>query len=296
MSLILEALKKSEQQRQLGQVPSFGSPALAVRRRRSLLPVLVMLILAALGVGWWFARTPVAPVAEPAATAKPQPEPAPQTAATGVPQPADKPAAAKPAAPKPAAATAAPPVSAPVAAPVLPMPTTDRPGSVTLPPSMPVAAGTGTPHAAPAAPEPETGPLLKPAAPAPAKPAPAATPKPAAAPPAASAKPVAPPPAAPAPAAAPTAAPAPAPAPRAAAPALPLVWELPYSTRKDLPELALTMHVYSDAPAERFVVVAGERHAVGDDLGNNVMLREITADGMVLEYKGQRFLYPREGR
>jgi general secretion pathway protein B len=95
----------------------------------------------------------------------------------------------------------------------------------------------------------------------------------------------------PAPAAAPTAA-----AAKPAAPALPTVWELPYATRKDLPTLALTMHVYSSVPTERFIVLEGVRHIEGDDLGNGVTLHEISADGMVLDFKGQRFVYPRDSR
>ena len=87
------------------------------------------------------------------------------------------------------------------------------------------------------------------------------------------------------------------PAPRKPAePALPSVWEMPYSVRKDLPALALTMHVYSSVPAERFVVVEGERHVEGDELGDGVTLREIRSDGIVLDFKGQRFVYPRDGR
>jgi general secretion pathway protein B len=74
------------------------------------------------------------------------------------------------------------------------------------------------------------------------------------------------------------------------------VWELPYATRKDLPQLALTMHVYSVEASERFVVVRGDRHVEGDDLGDGVTLRQITPGGMVLEFKGQRFRYPRDGR
>jgi general secretion pathway protein B len=81
-----------------------------------------------------------------------------------------------------------------------------------------------------------------------------------------------------------------------AAPTLPSVWELPYGTRKELPDLQLTMHVYSSVPAERFVVIEGARHVEGDDLGNGVVLHEISTDGMVLDFKGQRFLYPRDGR
>ena len=50
MSLILEALKKSEQQRRLGEAPTFGTPAPLARRRRTLLPVLAVMIVAALGI------------------------------------------------------------------------------------------------------------------------------------------------------------------------------------------------------------------------------------------------------
>ncbi len=303
MSLILEALKKSEQQRRLGEVPSFGTPAPLTRRRRSLLPLLVVLILVALGVGWWFSRAPQAPVASTAAT-RPAPPPTTAPAATpapaaSAPRPANATANLKPVQPRPAT----PAANAPVAAPVLPMPTTDRPGTVGPTVSMPVASGAGQPHAAAPKDEPETGPLLpKPAsnataaAPAAAKPvasanAPTAT-APATAPANTATKPAAP--------AVATATPAAPAAPRArarpAAPALPLVWELPYSTRKDLPELSLTMHLYSDVAKERFVVLQGERHVEGDELGNGVVLREITADGMVLDFKGQRFVFPRDGR
>lgn len=82
----------------------------------------------------------------------------------------------------------------------------------------------------------------------------------------------------------------------AAARALPSVWDLPYATRKDLPDLTLTMHVYAGDPHERFVVIKGERHVEGDDLGDGLTLREIRPDGMVLEFKGTRFVYPRDGR
>jgi general secretion pathway protein B len=185
--------------------------------------------------------------------------------------------------PKPTAAkSAAPP---PVAAPVLPMPTTDRPGSVAPLPAMPVGKGTGAPAPAgavasgPGTPHPPGPAITGPATPAaaPSTPAPVST-KPAVD------------------AAVPAAKPPLASRPAAAAPALPTVWDLPYSTRKDIPELALTMHVYSDQPSDRFVVIKGERHVEGDDLGDGVMLREIDPDGMVLEFKGQRFVYPRAGR
>lgn len=286
MSLILEALKKSEQQRRLGEAPTFGTPAPLARRRRTLLPLLALMIVAVLGIGWWLRHTP------PAANDATPPRPAAPVAAATPPvdatrqTPAQTPAKSnpKPAATKPA--TTKPATQPPVAPPVLPMPTTDRPGSVAPLPAMPVAtapvaapgeavaSGAGAPHPA--------GPAVAgPAAPTTAAPTPpsgAPPTKPAEASAVPESKPIAPK------------------RPAPAAPVLPTVWDLPYSTRKDIPELALTMHVYSDQATDRFVVIKGERHVEGDDLGEGVMLREITPDGMVLEFKGQRFVYPRAGR
>ena len=56
MSLILEALKKSEQQRRLGEAPTLGSPVVSTRRRRNLLPLFAMLIVIAAAAGWWLLR------------------------------------------------------------------------------------------------------------------------------------------------------------------------------------------------------------------------------------------------
>jgi general secretion pathway protein B len=86
------------------------------------------------------------------------------------------------------------------------------------------------------------------------------------------------------------------PAPAASAPALPTIWDLPYSTRKDLPAIELSMHVYSADPKQRFVVIKGERRVEGDDVSDDLVLREIRQDGIVLEFKGQRFFYPSTGR
>jgi general secretion pathway protein B len=270
MSLILEALKKSEQQRRLGEAPTLGSPVLITRKRRSLLPLFGVLILAALAVGWWLMRSPepeaVAPKADAVdgapAPAQPAGHPAKPAAAPqapgGRPAPnanpatANRTAAPAPAATKPPIASAPPTAAAPKNPPVAKPPAgSAKPPVASTPPAPPAAA--------------PTRPAVE------GKPAsPNAT--------------VAPPP--------PTTTARPAPA----QPALPSIWDLPYSTRKDLPELPLTMHVYASAPADRFVVIKGERHAEGDDLGDGVTLKEIRADGMVLEFKGQRFVYPRDGR
>ena len=272
MSLILEALKKSEQQRRLGEAPTLGSPMLSVRGRRNLLPLFGALIAIAIVAGWWLLRP--APSAPPARTVA---APSVDTPTPTPPMNRIKPTLARTAPARQAEAKRDP-------APVKPMPSagldaiapplpiapsvTDRPGSVTQLPPTPAAIPAAVPRAA------DTG-----------APKPAIVPAPA--PPAASV------------AVAPTHAPAPthqpAPVPVATAPTLPSVWDLPYATRKDLPNLALTMHVYANDPHERFVVIKGERHAEGDDLGDGVILREIRPDGMVLEFKGTRFVYPRDG-
>lgn len=272
MSLILEALKKSEQQRRLGEALTLGSPALAVRRGRSLLPLFGTLIVIAIGAGWWLLRPAqtAAPATAPVQTAA---TPSADTTATPMNRIKPAPAHAVPARPAEAKREPAKPMARGLEAVAPPLPITpplnDRPGSVTQLPLPPPAI----PAAAPSVASTTTH---KPAAAAPAPPAAA----PAANPPAASA---------------PTAVVAQHPTPTAAAPRLPSVWDLPYATRKDLPDLTLTMHVYAPDPHERFVVIKGERHIEGDDLGSGVILREIRADGMVLDFKGTRFVYPRGG-
>lgn len=306
MSLILEALKKSEQQRRLGEAPTLGSPVIASRRQRSWLPLFGALIVIALGAGWWLSRsrtTPApneqtassaAPAAKPVPTnSKPanNPAPAPGTnkPVSGAAARHDAQATKQAEAAKPAAVVADKIAAANANTSTHPTPAT---------PNRPLATpATAPPLAKPDTPKPPTAAAAaaaerNPAAPATA-PATAATADPKADPKLAA-------PAKPTEAAAPTAAPPP-PNPAAAAtakaePALPSIWELPYTTRKELPELALTMHVYASEPSQRFVVIKGSRHIEGDDLGDGIVLKEIRADGMVLDFKGQRFIYPRDGR
>lgn len=236
MSLILEALKKSERQRRLGKAPTLATPVAPLRRRRRL-PLLIVL-LALIAGGWWLLRDvslPTLPWLQPTA-APPAAE-----------QQADD--------------------SAPA---VLPGDDVAEPPIVTHQPAP--AAVPSTPVVPPQAPPPTP---LEPPAPAPvaAPAAPAET---------------APPPAAPS-------SPVPASQPPRTAPVA-LIWELPYAVRRDLPELSLTMHVYADQPAERLVILNGERHHEGDVLADGLTLREIRPDGLVLEFRGQVFVYPRGGR
>ena len=93
----------------------------------------------------------------------------------------------------------------------------------------------------------------------------------------------------------PKAAPATASRPDDAAPALPQYYELAYAVRKDIPPFGLSMHVYAADAAGRFVVVDGDRKVEGDAIKEGLALREIRPDGMILEFRGQRFFYPRPG-
>lgn len=87
-----------------------------------------------------------------------------------------------------------------------------------------------------------------------------------------------------------------APASPSPAQGLPLLWELPYEQRRNIPALTLSLQVYSDDPARRFAIVNDERRKEGDTLADGLVLREIVPEGLIVEYAGQRFLYPRGGR
>lgn len=67
-------------------------------------------------------------------------------------------------------------------------------------------------------------------------------------------------------------------------------WELPPDVRRDMPELDLTVHVFAGEPAERFVLINTERYGEGDSVAEGVRLVEIIREGAVLEYSDYRFL------
>ena len=92
-----------------------------------------------------------------------------------------------------------------------------------------------------------------------------------------------------------SATPAPAASGQESADSLKLIWELPLTMRSKLPELKLSMHVFAAEPAQRFVIINDERGAEGDEIAG-MKLIEIRKDGVVFEYEGERFLYPRGGR
>ena len=314
MSLILEALKKSESRRRLGEAPDIGTPFTVKPRRRNPWPLIVIAIAVAGGVGWWYAGTMSQPkdantvVALPSPPASPpigkSPANARQSGAQGAKTGPTTPTARD-------SASAQAPGRTDGAAPGL----TAKPALLRGDAAGAAAAGSAADsrvprpinqHLAPAAPAPANP--NAPAAPAAVVPPPIsrATPPPvpvAAVPPNASSEPVAaaPPQQANVATAQPNSAPAkPADAMQmtptaSAAPPVPQYYELAYGVRKDIPQFNQSMHVFAADPAARFIVVDGERKAEGDAVKEGLVLREVRTDGIILEFRGQRFFYPRPG-
>lgn len=62
----------------------------------------------------------------------------------------------------------------------------------------------------------------------------------------------------------------------------------------DLPELNLELHVFSAAPAERFVFINSAKYLEGETLPEGPRLVRITEDGVVLDYRSYSFLLQRQ--
>lgn len=261
MSLILEALRKSERQRRLGQTPDLYAPmpiARVSRRPRLLAWPLVALALAiGVGAAWWFTRDRDE---EPARVADAA------TSGRGGDRPDNAPAA-----------------RAPRAAPVAPSPAAREPAT-------PPAAAAPPTVAAPEPPDNRTEPVAR---------SPLTAPVPATLPPQAQPDPATasdPPPRTPAPATPPAPSPAATAAQGTPPPAddAPLsLSQLPAAEREALPPLQVSMHVYADIPTRRFAIIDGARVGEGAALGGGVTVVEIRRDGSVLDVNGRRVLLPR---
>jgi general secretion pathway protein B len=154
------------------------------------------------------------------------------------------------AAPTPQVAVVDAPVDAPVAAPVVAAAQPAQPIASPPPPAQPVAA--------PSPPPPSTTIATTPAAP----PAAAALPEP---------------PPAPRP-----------PAPRPASDGRPMALsELDAGSRKQLPALRMSMHMWNEDAGRRFVILDGQRVGEGDLIGE-AQVESITRDGVILNWQGAR--------
>lgn len=70
-------------------------------------------------------------------------------------------------------------------------------------------------------------------------------------------------------------------------------WELPDSIRTDVPEIKFSVLVYAANPSDRFVLVNGQRLGEGDSLKPGLVVKEIRRDGVVFSYRLYQFLVER---
>ncbi len=281
MSLIHDALKKAEYQRQLGEAPTLDSPRFQRRRRARwpwlVLLVVVVLVLAALGY-WQSLAAPEAPPAVAATTqktgpnravnAEASPDAGKQAApAAGSHQPA---AAPRQAAPSPEHAHAADDVAAPQRQQAAARRRAAREARAQQQARRQAAAAAAATRAAdtvvPAAPadRPQAGKAA--AGPTADRDNPARS------------KPV-----------------RSKPAGNKPAPGIPMYWELPYAQRQNIPQIDISMHMYSKTPADRFAVINGQRMSKGDTVADGITVVSIDPDGVTLDLNGQRFRVPRTG-
>lgn len=75
---------------------------------------------------------------------------------------------------------------------------------------------------------------------------------------------------------------------------VPLLRNLPAEFRASVPPLSLDVHVYAAANAGRFVLINMKKYRAGEQLAEGPQLEEITVDGVILSYQGQRFRIARQ--
>jgi general secretion pathway protein B len=75
---------------------------------------------------------------------------------------------------------------------------------------------------------------------------------------------------------------------------LPSISELNLTGADALPDLHIDVHVYATKPAERFVYINMRKYREGNTLAEGPVLERIRRDGVVLDYHGLRFVLPRQ--
>lgn len=63
--------------------------------------------------------------------------------------------------------------------------------------------------------------------------------------------------------------------------------DLPADQRRQLPPLRMSLHMWDQDPARRFVIIDGARLREGDRIGDAVVA-EINADSVLLDWSGRR--------
>lgn len=71
------------------------------------------------------------------------------------------------------------------------------------------------------------------------------------------------------------------------------VYQLPFSVRKDIPKLKLNIHVYEKEPGNRIAIINGVKFVVDEMIDDVVLVKEITRNGVLLEFNNREFLLPK---
>ena len=82
----------------------------------------------------------------------------------------------------------------------------------------------------------------------------------------------------------------PAPPPAPAAPAVRALKDMPPAFRSEFPKLTVDIHVYDANPLKRFVLVNGKKYRETDTLMDGPRVVEITPDGVIVEQRGSQVL------
>ena len=72
-----------------------------------------------------------------------------------------------------------------------------------------------------------------------------------------------------------------------------LVHQLPFATRKQLPDLKINVHIFDPVPENRMAVINGESFKVGDSIEDLAIIKDITPEGVVVEVAGTVFMIPK---
>lgn len=70
-------------------------------------------------------------------------------------------------------------------------------------------------------------------------------------------------------------------------------WELPDNIRAELPKFRISVSVYAEKPADRFILINGRRLYQGEELQSGLVLREVQREGVIFSYRRYRFMISR---
>ncbi len=70
-------------------------------------------------------------------------------------------------------------------------------------------------------------------------------------------------------------------------------WDLPDAVRAEVPEIKFSVLVYATDPADRFVLISGQRLGEGDSARPGLVVKEIRRDGVIFTYRLYQFLVER---